>query len=224
MLEIGGNVGTAIAGIFTDLIAKIKDMILHPIKTLKSAATNIVDKGSGFIAGVTGFFAKKEDEYNEKQGDPSTDLAPAVAVARLKELRTTDTTGFNEDQQAVLGALKDALADAKTDEDKLRIAKLFQDYKIQENEMGTEGLFSDEFKKEQARLFSENRNNTGAQMERGMGEIADSKSQPTTVVVSDASSPQTTTVNNSTTTNVSGSAHQDESLPLIASAVPAGAW
>jgi hypothetical protein len=204
MLEIAGNVGKVIGEVFTELISSLKETILNLIpEPLK--------KAGGFIKGLWPF-GKKED-----------DLTSAKTDAKLEELRTTDTTGFSEDQQAALGLLKDALADATTEEDRIRLAAKFQAYKVEENRMGAEGLFSDEFKKEQARLFSENRNNTGAQMEMGMAEIANAKSQPPTVIVSEGSSPQTTTVNTSTT-HISGSAHQDESLPLIASAAAAGAW
>jgi len=82
--------------------------------------------------------------------------------------------------------------------------------------MGTEGLFSDEFKAEQARLFAESRNNTGAEMEVGMSNIADAKSQPAPVIVAGGgggAAPQNTTVNSSNV-NISNSRHAEESWSL----------
>jgi hypothetical protein len=55
------------------------------------------------------------------------------------------------------------------------------------------------------------RNNTGAEMEVGMSNIADAKSQPAPVIVSGGEgAPQTTVVNNSNTT-FNGSEHPEES-------------
>ena len=57
------------------------------------------------------------------------------------------------------------------------------------------------------------RNNTGAEMEVTMSNIAEAKSQPAPVIVSGGSSPQSTVVNNTTTT-YNGSDHADESYIL----------
>ena len=170
----------------------------------------------GFSAVFNAGDAKIDSLKAVSSGGSGGSEAGDDALAIQESAAVPGVTGFSEDQQAALGLLKDALADADTEDKRLKIAGKFRAFKIDEDKQGTEGLFSDEFNAEQAKLFAQSRNNTGAQMEVGMSNIADAKAQPSTVVVSGGGgggAGQNTTVNAPSVT-FNGSNHADESSVL----------
>jgi hypothetical protein len=89
---------------------------------------------------------------------------------------------------------------------------------VKEDDKKTKGFLSALFSSDKEEAADESfevaaKNITGAEMELGMSNIADAKSQPAPVIVSGGSSPQSTVINNTTTT-YNGSDHVDESYIL----------
>ena len=249
LLEVGQNIGTVISEVFMDLINMIKEKALSLIPEPLKKAGSFLKKTGGFLKKIVAPAEKdgqsvmpvdpryanaisaasrinKEDslETDKKKLVQEDVLSVEEKNAVPESAAVPGVTAFSDDQQAVLEMLKDALADVDTDKERLEVAADFQRYKLQETNAGTEGLFTNDFHAEAARLFTESRNSTGAEigesrnstgaeMELGMSAIAEAKSQPATVIVSGGSSPQSTVVNNTTTT-YNGSDHADESSIL----------
>jgi hypothetical protein len=95
-------------------------------------------------------------------------------------------------------------------------AKVFNagDATIDSFKVPTSGGVGSETGKESVENFEvAAKNTTGAEMEMGMSNISDAKSQGAPVIISGGSSPQSTVVNNTTTT-YNGSDHMDESSIL----------
>jgi hypothetical protein len=227
LLEVGQNIGRVIRDVFMDMVDMIKEkisgLIPEPFK-----------KAGGFFKKV--FSSAKDDGQTVRPVDPRFANAISAASRINKEESAEDrlkreeivpeaaavpesaavpgVTGFSDQQQLALLSLEDALAEAKTEKDRLKIAAEFHEGALFAANQGHKGMFSNEFKAEQSRLFAESRNNTGAEMEVGMSNIADAKSQPAPVIVSGGEgAPQTTVVNNSNTT-FNGSEHPEESNAL----------
>ena len=187
-----------------------------PMEAFKEGFTKVFNAGD---AKLDSFKAVSSGGSGGSEAEEDV-LAVEESAAVPKSAAVPGVTGFSDDQQAALGLLKDALADADTEKKRLAVAAKFRAFKIDEDKQGTEGLFSDEFKAEQARLFAESRNNTGAEMEVGMSNIADAKSQPAPVIVAGGgggAAPQNTTVNSSNV-NISNSRHAEESWSLTTAA------
>ncbi len=215
LLEVGQNIGRVIRDVFMDMVDMIKEkisgLIPEPFK-----------KAGGFFKKV--FSSAKDDGQTVRPVDPRFANAISAASRINKEESAEDrlkreeivpgVTGFSDDQQAALGLLKDALADADTEKKRLAIAAKFRAFKIDETKAGTEGLFSDEFSAEQSRLFAQSRNNTGAEMEVGMSNIADAKSQPAPVIVSGGGGAGQSSTVNAPSVTFNGSNHSDESNVL----------
>ena len=222
LVAIGENISKVISEVFAEmmqaLVAKIpglgkafgfvKGMFSSPEKDGK-VQTPVDPRYANAISAASRINKDKEEEV----------VTPTEVDAKLEELSTTDTTSFSDDQQAILGILKDKLAGADTDEKRFKLAKLFRDFKLQETDMGTEGLFSDEFSAEQSRLFAASRNNTGSEMEVGMSNIADAKAQPAPVVVSGGGGGGQNTTTNSSNVTYNNAAHDDESRVLTQSSL-----
>jgi len=226
LLEVGQNIGRVIRDVFMDMVDMIKEkisgLIPEPFKKAGGFFKKIfspAEKDGQSVMPVDPRYANAisaasrinkeesaEDRLKREEIVPEAEAVPAETGSRFDK--------FSDQQQLALLSLEDALAEAKTEEDRLKIAAEFQEGKLFAASQGHEGMFSDEFKAEHARLFAESRNNTGAEMEVGMANIADAKSQPSTVVVSGGEgAPQTTVVNNSNTT-FNGSEHPEESNAL----------
>ena len=208
------GIGGLIKNISLDLLKVFKKVAMFPTAVAAGGAAALAAVPKSLFGGQSPVDAFKENFAKVFNG--GDDLIDSLkSTASVPEAAAVPgVTGFTKDQRAVLGLLKDALADADTEEKRLAVAAKFRAFKIDETKAGTEGLFSDEFKAEQTRLFAASRNNTGAQMEVGMSDIANAKAQPAPVIISGGSSPQSTTVNNSTT-NISGGSLPDESNGFV---------
>jgi len=160
----------------------------------------------------------------------------AGAAAAAPDIGTEpDPNGLNDQQKAHLESLKKGLSKAKTKKEKMRVVS--DHYKVEQAEVTGALRIGDSaeqmklFELEKKKAFNESLredgqtlkqqmglsikpSNSGAQMESGMSNISQQRSQPAPVIVSGGGAgPQNTTVNSSNVV-VSNSKHIEESFAL----------
>jgi len=202
--KVATNIVTVLSETFMDIVAFLKEKIRDIIPDIGGG----LKKGLGKVGSFFGF-GGEDPEALDDMG--------------------FDTTQFNESQKEALNELNTALAEEDDLEKRLALIRKF-DQKRKLEMSDEDNLENKEFINAVRLVTSsnfdaqdvknivakQNRNNSGAQMESGMSNIADSRAKPATVVVTGGGGGgrgQGTTVNSSNIT-YNGNQHADESNQL----------